>query len=161
MKKIALLITCIALVLCITVWAGQGAISSLSNVFDVPPESYRQPGVNPFVGKWVNYDPNTSSITKIAIGIEDNKMKVQVWGACTPEDCYWGQVDAQIPWCETERIQCTWIMSMMSDFQEITYMPGADYLIFRSKTCYTYDQSNRVDIQTMYFTRGDFQLPAL
>jgi len=154
MKRMITLITSTALLLGIA--AGSGLIAHTeSNGMTVLPEPYAQPGVNPFVGKWVNADSQTLSFTKLAIGIEDGKMMVEIWASCSPEDCYWGRVAAQIPKCETERIEVTWVLPIANEFQEIIYLHD-DTLILRSKSFYTYDQSGRCDSLTDYFVRGDF-----
>ena len=91
MKKTTIFITfiTIALILGIVVLGGT-TVSNISNGEIVIPEPYAQPGVNPLVEKWVNIDPNTSLNTKMVIGVEYDNMMVGLWGACSPEDCYWG-----------------------------------------------------------------------
>ena len=159
MKQKTTIIICVALILGIAVWGGNG-VSNLSNGNFVLPEPYAQDGVNPFVGKWVNIDPNTSLNTKMAIGIEYGAMTVALWGACSPEDCFWGSIYAKIPWCETERIELTWVFPYLNEFQEIIYMPYDDMLILRSKTFGTDESSSGMCYTTtQYFVRGDFILP--
>jgi hypothetical protein len=158
MKQITTLITCMALIFGIAVWGGPKALV-ISNGMTVLPEPYAQSGVNPFVGKWVNSDSQTFSFTKLAIWIDNGAMIVEAWASCSPEDCYWGRVAAHIPRCETERIEATWVLPIVNEFQEIIYVPQDDYLIVRSKSFYTYDQSGRCESQTLYFIRGDFPMP--
>jgi hypothetical protein len=156
MKQILTLVTGTLLLLGVT--AGSGPVAHTeSDATTVLPEPYAQPGINPFVGKWVNVNPDTLSYTKLAIGIEDGKMMVEVWGACSPEDCYWGRIAAYVPRCESSRIEVTWILPNVSDFQEIIYLDD-DTLILRSKTLYTYNRPNPCDTLTEYFVRGDFDM---
>ena len=158
MKQTITLIACIALILGIVVWAGP-TVSDSTDPMAAYPEPYAQDGINPFVGKWINFDPNTSEITRLAIGIEYGKVMVGIWGACDPEDCFWGWMAADVPWCETQRIQLTVITPYFNEFQEIIYMPYDDYLIMRSKTFDTSDQSGFCYTSTQYFVRGEFYLP--
>ena len=44
----------------------------------------------PFQGAWRNQDPNTSSITRLTIEQDANRVSVHAWGKCTPQDCDWG-----------------------------------------------------------------------
>jgi hypothetical protein len=160
MKQKTTLFVCVVLISVIAVWGGSKSTGpGLLNVNAVYPEPYAQDGVNPFVGKWVNFDPETLLFTKMAIGIENGSMMVELWASCLPEDCYWGRVAAQIPKCETERIELTWILPIVNEFQEIIYMPDGDYLILKTKSFYTYDRSGRCETQTLYFMRGDFVVP--
>jgi hypothetical protein len=146
-----------AFVLVLAVWGGTIAIDG--DPYSAWPESSMQPGINPLVGKWVNIDPETFSFTKMAISIEWGKMMVQVWASCSPEDCEWPRVEAHIPWCETQRIEATWVLPISIDFMDIIYLPEEDRLMVNDKAMYTYDSSGRTDSVTLYFVRGDFPLP--
>ncbi len=44
-----------------------------------------------FSGIWINVDNQTDSITKCKIRYENNHYVVQMWGACVPSDCDWGE----------------------------------------------------------------------
>jgi len=87
----------------------------LLNVFFTIP--YAEAGFCPEpeaeVGNWVNNDPNTRGVTRVNItsrcvdapirqcngdicSIVHNVKRVydiQVWGSCSPSDCYWGKVE--------------------------------------------------------------------
>jgi hypothetical protein len=135
-----------------------GGVGNQSDPYSAWPEGERQPGINPFVGKWVNVDPATSSFTKMAISIEWGQMMVAVWASCSPEDCEWPRVPAQIPQCETKRIEATWILPIVNEFQDII-LTEDDHLIVHGKSFYTYDASGRCEQYTLEFVRGDFPLP--
>lgn len=44
-----------------------------------------------FSGIWVNDDEEARGITKCKIRYENGRFIVQMWGACVPEDCDWGE----------------------------------------------------------------------
>jgi ELWxxDGT repeat protein len=44
-----------------------------------------------FIGNWRNEDPNTISITRTQIRLDADTYFVQMWGACSPVDCDWGE----------------------------------------------------------------------
>jgi hypothetical protein len=45
-----------------------------------------------FVGTWVNKDANTRGITRLVItSAGGNKLNIQVFGKCHPQDCDWGK----------------------------------------------------------------------
>lgn len=46
---------------------------------------------NDFNGLWVNQGDQKKMITKCKILYKDNSYIVQMWGACMPEDCEWGE----------------------------------------------------------------------
>ncbi len=47
---------------------------------------------NDIIGLWVNEKGNrTKSITKCKISYKGNGFVVQMWGACLPQDCDWGE----------------------------------------------------------------------
>ncbi len=47
---------------------------------------------NVFSGSWKNEDVETKSITKCNIRYDNNQFYIQVWGACLPSDCDWGEL---------------------------------------------------------------------
>jgi hypothetical protein len=49
-----------------------------------------------FTGMWVNIDPETTSITRMEIGIFKTSFTVHAWARCIPE-CDWGTVNVPIP----------------------------------------------------------------
>ncbi len=50
------------------------------------------PVVVDFFGTWVNEDIDTNSITKIEIWrVGETEVYIQIWGACQPTNCDWGE----------------------------------------------------------------------
>lgn len=45
-----------------------------------------------FIGTWVNKDSNTRGVTRLVITSAGNKLNIQVFGQCHPQDCDWGTV---------------------------------------------------------------------
>jgi hypothetical protein len=54
------------------------------------------PGLDPVVGTWTNVDPETQSVTKIQITNGSGGHSIEAWGACTPQDCEWGDTDLEL-----------------------------------------------------------------
>jgi hypothetical protein len=49
------------------------------------------PGIDEFVGDWVNVDPDTRGMTRLIIEkVNDNTISFQGFGQCQPTDCDWG-----------------------------------------------------------------------
>lgn len=46
-----------------------------------------------FAGNWKNIDMDNPGMTRVEIDISGSKIKVKAWGKCTPQDCYWGEVE--------------------------------------------------------------------
>jgi hypothetical protein len=44
-----------------------------------------------FDGLWVNENEETRGTTQCKIRYENNRFMVQMWGACYPDDCDWGE----------------------------------------------------------------------
>lgn len=44
-----------------------------------------------FSALWINENEQTRAITKCSIRYDNNKFYVQMWGACQPQDCDWGE----------------------------------------------------------------------
>ena len=49
-----------------------------------------QAAPSPFVGTWINSDPNTRGIVRLRITQGVHGLGVQVFGACVPTPCDWG-----------------------------------------------------------------------
>ena len=60
-------------------------------------------------GEWVNSDPNTRGLTRadLRFTCQDQVLNgqlyppgppwhISLWGACSPSDCVWGEVDAEV-----------------------------------------------------------------
>ncbi len=52
--------------------------------------------INDFTGTWANTDSNTQGTTRIIVTRVTNAVTVQVFGRCTPSDCDWGTVNAEV-----------------------------------------------------------------
>ncbi len=61
-----------------------------------------------FTGLWVNEDDQTRGITKCKISFENSNIVVQMWGACHPEDCDWGENVANEVKKETNKFELLW-----------------------------------------------------
>lgn len=48
-----------------------------------------------FTGTWKNTDPNTKGLTALLITGRGQALRMRAWGKCHPQDCDWGEVDAQ------------------------------------------------------------------
>jgi serine/threonine protein kinase len=50
--------------------------------------------MNSFLGNWVNVDSNTGGMTRLIIAkVDDNTVSFHGYGACTPTDCDWGEIE--------------------------------------------------------------------
>jgi hypothetical protein len=47
--------------------------------------------IDPWLGTWVNVDPDTRGTTRFVISQGKNGRKIHVWGRCHPQDCDWGE----------------------------------------------------------------------
>lgn len=61
-----------------------------------------------FNGLWVNEDELTKAITKCKISYKNNSFIVQMWGACYPQDCDWGENIANDVQKGTNKFQLLW-----------------------------------------------------
>ena len=52
--------------------------------------------INDFVGTWTNQDTNTGGVTKVIVKRVSGGTTVQAFGACSPNDCDWGTVNAVV-----------------------------------------------------------------
>lgn len=55
-----------------------------------------QAAINDFTGAWVNQDAGTRGVTKIIVTRVTNGTTVQAFGSCSPSDCDWGTVNAEV-----------------------------------------------------------------
>lgn len=55
-------------------------------------------GTADFVGTWQNTDTNTNNITRVEVSRvgRSGGLRVQVFGQCSPRDCDWGTVNANV-----------------------------------------------------------------
>lgn len=52
--------------------------------------------INDFTGTWVNTDSDTRGVTRVVVTRVTNAVNVQAFGSCTPSDCDWGTVQAEV-----------------------------------------------------------------
>ena len=59
---------------------------------DVAPQAAptRAPAQSPFVGEWKNIDSTTTSLTRLLITSDGDKLLVHPWAKCLPVECDWG-----------------------------------------------------------------------
>ena len=63
---------------------------------DPGPRHSRKVEPSDLVGTWVNTDKETRGISRLVLSNIDGTLTVQVFGACCPEPCYWGEVKTSI-----------------------------------------------------------------
>ena len=52
----------------------------------------QQPTPRTFLGTWVNTDPQTGGLTRLAVGETERGWTINAWGSCRPVECEWGTV---------------------------------------------------------------------
>lgn len=60
------------------------------------------------IGTWVNEDENTRNITRCEIKYDEGKFFIKIWGACLPQDCYWGEKSSNNIKRKTTKIEILW-----------------------------------------------------
>jgi uncharacterized RDD family membrane protein YckC len=80
-------------------------------------------GASRFVGAWTNEDKQTRGITRVAIASEGDKLKVHMWGSCTPKECDWGEVAVPAKDAEGGALSVTWSTSFKVDKQQLALLP--------------------------------------
>lgn len=96
-----------------------------------------------FKGFWINENPETRSITKIKIGYKNNKHVVQMWGACSPQDCNWGENVSDIEDKDATEFTLLWDQDYAES--KVTYELVDSKLKITNVRHYK-DNSNREDI---------------
>ena len=61
---------------------------------DVWPAAGGVPDVSPLIGTWKNCNTETDHIAKLVVSLRDSVIRVQVFGAYSPEPVDWGEVKA-------------------------------------------------------------------
>ena len=114
--------------------------------------SYTQ--LNDMVGVWVNTDPDTRGITKIAIYEKDGATMIRAFGSCSPTDCDMGSTDFHLLGDSVQSTKlpygfATWDSGFAVSHFTLTLakdkMSVSDFTIFK-------DRSNRTNY------RSDFTL---
>ena len=104
-----------------------------------------------FSGSWVSEDSQTRSITSCRIRYENDHYLVQMWGACRPQDCDWGENASGTAEEGTARFEVLWDQ----DFAEskVTYELEGDRLKMTNRRRYK-DGSGRKDLTVVnYFVK--------
>jgi len=60
-----------------------------------------------FEGVWLN-QKSTSGVTRFEIRPLDDKILVRMWGSCSPDDCYWGEVATTFEDLDDNILQVIW-----------------------------------------------------
>jgi uncharacterized RDD family membrane protein YckC len=81
-------------------------------------------GASRFVGAWTNEDKQTRGITRVAIASEGDKLKVHMWGSCTPKECDWGEVSVPAKEADGGTLSVTWSMKFKVEKQQLALLPG-------------------------------------
>ena len=55
---------------------------------------FNEVGDTNFNGLWINENEQTRALTKCKIRQGENNYVVELWGKCSPEDCYWGELNS-------------------------------------------------------------------
>jgi hypothetical protein len=105
----------------------------------------------PFVGYWVNENPNTRGITRALIRGEGTNIFVHMWGQCTPE-CDWGEVSTTAADAADGVLGLSWTTGFKVETQQIS-LDAPNRLRVVGHVHYT-DSSGRGDRDyTEYFVR--------
>lgn len=99
------------------------------------------------IGTWVNEDESTRNITRCEIKYDEGKFFVKIWGACSPQDCYWGEKSSNNIKRKTGKIEILWDQGYAERNQRISL--ENDKLQIITKNNYK-DNSGRPD-----FTMND------
>ncbi len=106
--------------------------------------------VEQFIGKWANVDANTRGITRVEIRGEANKAYVHMWGACTPTECDWGEIQSAPT---ANGLKVKWVLAWVIEQQMLTILPDGKLQV-DGQVHYT-DNSGRKDrTYTEMFIRG-------
>lgn len=110
-----------------------------------PPAAF----VERFVGRWENENPDTSGITRVRIDSRLNKIIINMWGSCHPNDCDWGSQSIGQTDSDDGLLSVTWTNSFNVIDQQITVLPD-DRLRVSGHTRFT-DNSGRPDYNSTYY----------
>ena len=109
MKKIILIL--ILLIFGIVFLVG----CSGNGVIPPPPND----NITRFVGMWFNVDENTNNIPRVCITEKGDNLAIEVWGACEPEDCYWGEELVDSTDALDGVLNVVWVFSFAEHTQEL------------------------------------------
>lgn len=107
------------------------------------------PNAEYFVGNWINQNSDTSGITRVEISRRLNNLVIQIWGACTPTDCYWGTESIDVSDSNDGILSIMWVFSFKVVDQQISVLPDGRLQVV-GHTYFT-DNSGRPDTEITYF----------
>jgi hypothetical protein len=108
-------------------------------------------GADSLAGSWINTNPDTSGVTRLAIRSTDQQQFVHAWGACHPSDCDWGEVQC-LP--HGGACQATWDHGFAATSMQL--LPLADGRLQIKYKFEFHDKSGRRDLgHEELFARGE------
>ena len=108
------------------------------------------PAAPAFVGYWVNERLDTQGITRAEIHSQANTIFVHMWGACSPDDCDWGETTTSFADASDGVLSLTWLETYKVETQQLSVLPDSRLRIV-GHTHFT-DGSGRADIDyTEYY----------
>ncbi|HET8684562.1 MAG TPA: hypothetical protein VFM54_22230 [Micromonosporaceae bacterium] len=110
-------------------------------------------GVAAFAGNWVNVDPGTRSIPKVALSPQSaTTATLHMWGACSPTPCDWGTTTASLGNTEPPRLTASYNQGFVT--RTIVITKSGTLLVVKIRSHFT-DSSGRADYDsTDIFNRG-------
>lgn len=104
-------------------------------------------------GTWINEEPATRSIRQLRLRAREGVVLVEVWGACSPYDCYWGTELADTrEWEANRRLRVVWNQGFVVTTQVLS--PVDENRIRLNTMTHFVDGSGRSDLDTTeYFRR--------
>lgn len=101
-----------------------------SLLVDCAPTPTAEPiGSSSFEGDWLNEDPDTRSMTRVAIRSESGKIFVHMWSKCHPTDCDWGEEKTEVSDASDGVLSITWNRSFDITKQEITLLSSSRLMV--------------------------------
>ena len=107
---------------------------------------------NDFNGLWINENDQTRTITKCKILYKNNRYVVQMWGACYPDDCDWGENVSNDEGKVTEKFILLWDQEFAESL--VTYEIVEGKLKITNKRHYK-DNSGRPERTTVEYFRKE------
>jgi hypothetical protein len=109
-----------------------------------PPPSNTSAVAGPFAGSWINVDPNTRDITRLAITQNGRSLTVHAWGKCSPEDCDWKLQDGIVT---ADRGRVVWDQGFVVRTMTIS-LQGADRLVAVTQSVFNDSRGTRQNTDT-------------
>ena len=106
-------------------------------------------GSEPFLGMWFNQELATRGITRVQIVREVSNLAVRMWGACVPEDCDWGMVQAPASSASDGILDLTWNQGFIVRTHKLTITQDGRLLLEEANRYL--DNSGRADCNTVQF----------